>query len=332
LNDIAPAALFLPEVEGRAQMTAVAKTEQHLPGLDSPLTGDVSNDRNTMLHSFFALEAKRADPIEYKADGVEIIVQGTKSGIATINDKEILVYICSIASQKLARGEHVTQKFRFTAHDFFSVTGKTPGGKTYRYFAASLERLQGTQIKTNLVTGGRRERTWFSWLKSARMETAVWNNGHEAMKAIEIELCDWLWRAIVDDKATLISSEGYFYLPPLERKLYEVGYAECADRATAVVSLEELRRRMGVTTDLRHFRHNLGKTITNGSLKGFIIEFVYRDEAGQLAPARQRIPLSHLLVRFERRPNVPLIDPALLRHQELENSNAQSTQKRRAPN
>ena len=294
--------------------------QQSLPGLDSPLTGDVSNDRNTMLHSFFALEAKRSDPIEYKANGVEIIVQGTKSGLATINDKEILVYICSIASQKLARGEDVTQKFRFTAHDFFSVTGKTPGGKTYRYFAAALERLQGTQIKTNIVTGGRRERTWFSWLKSARMETALWSNGYEAMKAIEVELCDWLWRAIVDDKAVLISSESYFYLPPLERKLYEVGYAECADRTTAIVPLKDLRRRMGVTTDLRHFRHNLGKTVAKGSLKGFVIEFVHRNEAGQIVLPRRRIPLDRLMVRFERHPNVPLIDPALIRQRDAEPS------------
>jgi plasmid replication initiation protein len=294
--------------------------QQSLPGLDSPLTGDVSNDRNTMLHSFFALEAKRTDPIEYKANGVEIIVQGTKSGLATINDKEILVYICSIASQKLARGEHVTQKFWFTAHDFFSVTGKTPGGKTYCYFAAALERLQGTQIKTNIVTGGRRERTWFSWLKSARMETAVWSNGYEAMKAIEVELCDWLWRAIVDDKAVLISSESYFYLPPLERKLYEVGYAECADRTTAIVPLEDLRRRMGVTTDLRHFRHNLGKTVAKGSLEGFVIEFVHRNEAGQIVLPRRRIPLDRLMVRFERHPNVPLIDPALIRQRDAEPS------------
>ena len=287
--------------------------QQTLPGLDSPLTGDVSNDRNTMLHSFFALESKRTDPIEYKAGSVEIVVQGTKSGIATINDKEILVYICSIASQKLARGEGVSQKFRFTAHDFFNVTGKTPGGKTYQYFATALERLQGTQIKTNIVTGGRRERTWFSWLKSARMETAVWSNGQEAMKAIEVELCDWLWRAIIDDKATLTSSKAYFYLPPLERKLYEVGYAQCAEHETAAIPLEELRRRMGVMTDLRHFRHNLAKTITKGSLKGFAIEFVHRAEGGHLVPPRRRIPLDQLIVRFRRRPNVPLIDPSLIR-------------------
>ena len=299
-------------------MASELTVQQTLPGLDSPLTGDVSNDRNTMLHSFFALEAKRTDPIEYKAGTVEIIVQGTKSGIATINDKEVLVYICSIASQKLARGERVTQKFRFTAHDFFSVTGKTPGGKTYQYFASALERLQGTQIKTNIVTGGRRERTWFSWLKSARMETAVWSNGQEAMKAIEVELCDWLWRAIVDDKATLTSSEAYFYLPPMERKLYEVGYAECADHVTAAIPLEDLRQRMGVTTDLRHFRHNLAKTITKGSLKGFVIEFVHRDHSGRLVPPKRRIPLDRLIVRFERHPDVPLIDPSLLRPRETD--------------
>ena len=293
-------------------------SQQTLPGLDSPLTGDVSNDRNTMLHSFFALEPKRTDPIEYKAGNIEIVVQGTKSGIATINDKEILVYICSIASQKLARAEHVSQKFRFTAHDFFTVTGKTPGGKTYQYFAAALERLQGTQIKTNIVTGGRRERTWFSWLKSARMETAVWSNGQEAMKAIEVELCDWLWRAIIDDRATLVSSDAYFYLPPMERKLYEVGYAECADQATALIPLEELRRRMGVTTDLRHFRHNLAKTLAKGSLKGFVIEFVHPDECGNLVPPKRRVPLDRLNVRFERHLNVPLIDPALIRPKDID--------------
>jgi hypothetical protein len=154
--------LFAATTKWVFYMGSVETMQQHLPSLDSPLTGGVSNDRNTTLHSFFALESKRTDPIEYKASGVEIVVQGTKSGIATINDKGILVYICSIASQKLGRGEHVSQKFRFTAHDFFNVTGKTPGGKTYRYFAAALERLQGTQIKTNLVTGGRRERTWLS--------------------------------------------------------------------------------------------------------------------------------------------------------------------------
>jgi plasmid replication initiation protein len=287
--------------------------QQTSPSLDSPLTGDVSNDRNTMLHSFFALEPKRTEPIEYKAGDVEIVVQGTKSGIATINDKEILVYICSIASQKLSRGEHVSQKFRFTAHDFFTVTGKTPGGKTYQYFATALERLQGTQIKTNIMTGGRRERTWFSWLKSARMETAVWSNGQEALKAIEVELCDWLWRAIIDDKATLVSSDAYFYLRPMERKLYEVGYAECSDQLTATIPLGELRRRMGATTDLRHFRHNLAKTIANGSLKGFIIEFVYPDGRGNLVQPRRRIPLDRLIVRFERRLNVPLIDPLLIK-------------------
>ena len=64
--------LRIIQCAGRSMMGSKLVSQQTLPGLDSPLTGDVSNDRNTMLHSFFALEPKRTDPIEYKAGGVEI--------------------------------------------------------------------------------------------------------------------------------------------------------------------------------------------------------------------------------------------------------------------
>jgi plasmid replication initiation protein len=212
---------------------ATQNVQPKLPGLDSPLLNDVSNDKITMLHSFFALAPRRTEAIQYKGGGVEITVQGTRLGIATIQDKEILVYLGSIIKQKQARGEQLSQKFRFTAHDVFMVTGKTTGGRSYQYLADALERLQGTQIKTNIRTGGRRERTWFSWLKSAKMEIAVSNDGSETMKAIEVELCDWLWRAIVEDKATLVEDAADFDRAPLERKLYEIGYAECADRTEA---------------------------------------------------------------------------------------------------
>ena len=65
-----------------------------------------------------------------------------------------------------------------------------------------------------------------------------------------------------------------------------------------------------------------GGNRAKGSLKGLVIEFVHRDRAGHLVPPQRRIPLEHLMVRFERRPNVPLIDPALIRHHEAEASAA----------
>ena len=77
---------------------------------------------------------------------------------------------------------------------------------------------------------------------------------------------------------------------------------------------------MGVTTDLRRFRHNLAKTINRGTLKGFVIEFVHQNEAGHLVLPQRRIPLDRLFVRFERRPHVPLIDPSLIRPRETQAS------------
>ena len=93
----------------------------------------------------------------------------------------------------------------------------------------------------------------------------VWPGGHEGN---EVELCDWLWRAIIDEKAILVSSDAYFYLPPMERKLYEVGYAECADRPTATIPLEELRRRMGRHDRLAAFPAQPGQDDRQGITQG----------------------------------------------------------------
>ena len=42
------------------------------------------------------------------------------------------------------------QDFVFTAHDLFSVTGANHSARSYARLSEALERLQGTQIKTNI--------------------------------------------------------------------------------------------------------------------------------------------------------------------------------------
>ena len=124
-------------------MAAVETVQQQSLQVSTvPLTEDVSNDQIHMLHSFLRLSPTRMDPIEYKADGVEIVVQGLK--VESCHDQRQgdprlhLFYRWPEAW----RGKS-GKKFRFTAHDFFSVTGKTPGGaRPILYSQSALERLQ----------------------------------------------------------------------------------------------------------------------------------------------------------------------------------------------
>ena len=194
--------------------------------LDSPLIGEIRGERSLMAFPFFAL-AKSAwmKPLAYHHGAVSIEVRPSANGVATIYDKEIVLYIASLMAAKLEAGENVEQNFVFTAHDLFSVTGSNHSARSYQRLSEALERLQGTQIKTNIEAGGEGEEGFFSWLSEARLHYTKTRAGEKRLKAVKVRLCDWLYRAILRDRQVLDYAAAYFQLGPIERRIYEVARA-----------------------------------------------------------------------------------------------------------
>ena len=194
--------------------------------LDSPLIGEIRGERSLMAFPFFAL-AKSAwmKPLAYHHGPISIEVRPSANGVATIYDKEIVLYIASLMAAKLEAGEEVAQDFVFTAHDLFSVTGSNHSARSYQRLSEALERLQGTQIKTNIEAGGEGEEGFFSWLSEARLHYSKTRAGEKRLKAVKVRLCDWLYRAILRDRQVLDYAAAYFQLGPIERRIYEVARA-----------------------------------------------------------------------------------------------------------
>ena len=140
--------------------------------LDSPLHGPVRGERSLMAWPFFAL-AKKAwmQPLTYKKGDISIEIGPGPKGVATIYDKEILLYIASLMVSKVEAGKAIGQEFSFSANDLFSVTGVNKSARSYTRLSEALERLQGTQIKTNIEAGGEGEEGFFSWLQEAKLES-----------------------------------------------------------------------------------------------------------------------------------------------------------------
>ena len=70
---------------------------QGLLALDCPLRGDIHGDRSVMDFPFFALEKKpQTGIIEHKIGNVSITIRAGEGGIATMYDKEIILYVASI--------------------------------------------------------------------------------------------------------------------------------------------------------------------------------------------------------------------------------------------
>lgn len=237
---------------------AVILKQGNLFEVDSPLHGKVRGERSVMDFPFFALSKVAVlKPLDYKLGNVSIQIRPSATGIATMYDKEIILYIASLMAQEISRGGEVDQEFTFTAHDFFRITGVArPGKRDYQRFTDALERLQGTQIKTNIQTGSQIDRGWFSWLSEAAANYTRLPNGEEQLRNVKVRLCAWLHRAIQRDGHIYSYHHDYFRLGTIERRLYEIAHCHC-DGEEVEMPLDLLSAKVGSTASLAKFKQHL---------------------------------------------------------------------------
>ena len=253
-------------------------SQRDLFQLDSPLTGEIRGERSLMAFPFFAL-SKNAwmKPLAYEHAHVSIEVRPSANGVATIYDKEIVLYIASLMAGKIEGGEEVAQDFVFTAHDLFSVTGANHSARSYARLSEALERLQGTQIKTNIEAGGEGEEGFFSWLSEARLHYSKTRTGEKRLKAVKVRLCDWLYRAILRDRQVLDYAAAYFQLGPIERRIYEVARATAED-GRLEVDLATFRLQIGYQNPLANFRSAMKAIALSDAIPDFHVALVEEAE------------------------------------------------------
>jgi plasmid replication initiation protein len=272
--------------------------------LDSPLTAEIRGERSLMAFPFFAL-SKNAwmKPLTYDHAPVSIEVRPSASGVATIYDKEIVLYIASLMAAKVEAGENVAQDFVFTAHDLFSVTGSNHSARSYQRLSEALERLQGTQIKTNIEAGGEGEEGFFSWLSEARLHYSKTKTGERRLKAVKVRLCDWLFRAILRDRQVLDYAASYFQLGPVERRIYEVARSTCEDGegGRLEIDLATFRLQIGYQNPLSNFRSVLKGIAGTATIPDYDLELVEGEmPAGPAGRGRRATPVQVVITRRAR--------------------------------
>ncbi|WP_448208223.1 replication initiator protein A [Azospirillum sp. sgz302134] len=252
---------------GSTQLVTLETDRQlTLPLLDSPLTGSVKGERTLMTHNFFSLSRERVTKMPPFNDGrVTIEIKSNEDGVATIWDKELLLYCASLIQEKINRGEEPQREINFKANDFLAVTGAYGGGSAYSSIVDALKRLKGTTITTNQFPdedGSSGEKHSFSWIDDYKFRY-TWRNtksdGKEkVLSAIRVELSktvlDAIKRGII-----LTYNKRYFELTsPIERRLYEIARAHCGEQVHGFrIGLEKLRQRIGSERDLRKFKADL---------------------------------------------------------------------------
>ena len=241
------------------------------------------DDMASMEHPLFSL-ATRPDlrVLSYAHNGVAIEVTPSVKGLATIHDKDILIFCISQLMSALNAGRAVSRTLHLKAHDLLVATNRETSGDAYRRLREAFERLAGTRITTNIVTGDIETTSGFGLIESWQIvrRTRGWR-----MVSVSVTLSDWLFRAVLG-KSVLTLSRDYFRLrKPLERRIYELARKHCGRQDSWRVSVDTLLKKSGSASPRRVFRKMLRDMIEAAHLPdyditeepGDLIRFTLRD-------------------------------------------------------
>lgn len=250
------------------------------------LAASPKGDMASMEHPVFSLSTRpetRARRYESGEDWVEI--RPSPSGLATVHDRDVLIFCISNLVAAINEGREVSQVLRFAAADLIRWTNRPGGGTGYKQLKAAFERLQGTQIETNVVTGGETISRIFSIVDSVEI---VRSNESGRMTEVEVKLSDWTFNA-VRSKEVLTLSRDYFRLrKPVERRLYELARKHCGMQREWRVGLSKLQAKCGSTSTLRLFRQQIRQTAQEDAEHAYFPDYAIEIDKRDVVTFRRR--------------------------------------------
>jgi hypothetical protein len=217
---------------------------------DAVPKGDVAS----MEHPLFSLSTKpdhRVRRYETSDNKRYIEVRPGYSGLVTVHDRDVLIYCISQVMAALNKGRPVYKTLRFKAYDLLVSTNRNTDGRGYQQLKAAFERLQGTQVVTNIITGGVEQTDIFSLVDRAR----VMKETHDGrMLDVEITLSDWVFNAIENSEVLTLNHQYFRLRKPLERRLYEIARKHCGKQKHWKIALDLLQEKTGSNSSKKEFR------------------------------------------------------------------------------
>lgn len=233
-------------------------------------------DMASMEHPIFSISTKPDRRIRrYESGSSFVEITPSVKGLATVHDRDVLIYCISQCIAALNQDQAVTRAIRFKAYDLLTATNRGTDGRGYEQLRAALERLKGTVITTNITTGGREELDGFGLIDRFKI---VRETRDGRMQEVEVELSDWVFNAI-RHREVLTLHRNYFRLrKPLERRIYELGRKHCGQKREWRIRLAKLQAKCGSCSTQKEFRRLVLSIVHQDQQFGHMPDYAVRLE------------------------------------------------------
>src|SRR5262249_17916585 len=154
----------------------------------------LKDDMASMEHPFFSLSKKPETSVRRYENGDRWLeVVPSVKGLATIYDKDVLIYCISQLIAKINDGATPSPYVSIVAKNLLVFVNRSLGGKDYDALVEALQRLDGTRIRTNIRTGGEEQVEGFGLIESFKLRRSE-KTGR--ILEIAVKLSDWVFRSI----------------------------------------------------------------------------------------------------------------------------------------
>ncbi len=242
---------------------------------------DVSNaapkdDMASMEHPVYSLSVKPdMRELDYTYDGKRVQIVPSGKGLATIMDKDILLYCISKLVHQLNAGDNISPWVEMSAHEAMVATNWRTNRESYQRFEDALDRLRGTTIKTDIPTGDFKQKRGFGLIDEYEI-TRRDEDGEESvfgrMTRIRIRVSDWTFRAVQGMEVLTISPKYFRLRRPLERRIYELARKHVGDQGRSFrIGLEKLQKKVGSNSPAKKFKFFVKQIGQDGNIPDYDI-------------------------------------------------------------
>lgn len=235
------------------------------------------DDMASMEHPVFSLSVKPdMRELEYRHDNKRVVVVPSGKGLATIMDKDILLYCISKLVHQANAGEDISQWVELTAHEVMIATNWRTNRESYQRFEDALDRLRGTTIKTDIKTGSHIQIKGFGLIDEYEI-TRKNEEGEESafgrMIRVRVKISDWTFRAVQSMEVLTINPNYFRLRRPLERRIYEIARKHVGDQGHAFkIGLDKLQKKVGSTSPEKKFKFFVKQIAHDGHIPDYDIE------------------------------------------------------------
>ena len=225
-----------------------------------------------MEHPFYSLSKKPETTVKRYENGNKWLqITPSVKGLATIYDKDILIYCISQIMAKLKDGLPVSPRVRINSRELLIFTNRGTSGREYQSLLDALDRLEGTRIRTNIVTGDEEQVDGFGLIDASSIRRKHGLDGR--LLWCEVKLSDWVFNAIRNEEVLTLHRDYFRLRKPIERRVYEIARKHCGQQKSWRITLAKLLLKTGSQSPQKRFRQMIRQLAEHDHLPDYHVTF-----------------------------------------------------------